>query len=94
MDKRLVSHDRGDGVQLTGKLYLPPGYEPERHGRLPLVLWAYPLDYGDAGTAGQVRGSTAAVHPAASALRRLVRAARLRRAGRRHDAGRSAIRRR
>jgi dipeptidyl aminopeptidase/acylaminoacyl peptidase len=58
LDKRLVSHDRGDGVQLSGMLYLPPGYDRERDGRLPLVIWAYPLDYGDAGTAGQVRGST------------------------------------
>ena len=28
MDKRLVSYDRGDGVQLTGMLHLPPGYDP------------------------------------------------------------------
>lgn len=58
LDKRLVTYDRGDGVQLTGMLYLPPGYDQERDGRLPLVVWAYPLDYGDAATAGQVRGST------------------------------------
>jgi dipeptidyl aminopeptidase/acylaminoacyl peptidase len=58
LDKRLVSYDRGDGVQLTGMLYLPPGYDQETDGRLPLVVWAYPLDYGDAATAGQVRGST------------------------------------
>jgi dipeptidyl aminopeptidase/acylaminoacyl peptidase len=58
MDKRLLSYDRGDGVQLTGILHLPPGYDPVRHGRLPLVIWAYPLDYGDAVTAGQVRGTT------------------------------------
>ncbi len=58
MEKRLLSYDRGDGVQLTGMLHLPPGYDPERDGRLPLVIWAYPLDYGDAATAGQVRGTT------------------------------------
>jgi dipeptidyl aminopeptidase/acylaminoacyl peptidase len=58
MDKRLLSYDRGDGVQLTGMLHLPPGYDPARDGRLPLVIWAYPLDFGDAGTAGQVRGTT------------------------------------
>ena len=56
--KRLVVTDRGDGVSLSGMLYLPPGYEPERDGRLPLVIWAYPLDFGDAGTAGQIRGSS------------------------------------
>ena len=58
MDKRLVSYDRGDGVQLTGMLHLPPGYDAGRDGPLPLVIWAYPLDYGDASTAGQVRGTT------------------------------------
>ncbi len=58
MDKRLLSYDRGDGVQLTGMLHLPPGYDPDTDGQLPLVIWAYPLDYGDGATAGQVRGST------------------------------------
>jgi dipeptidyl aminopeptidase/acylaminoacyl peptidase len=58
MDKRLVVHDRGDGVQLSGMLHLPPGYDPASGVRLPLVIWAYPLDYGDPATAGQVRGSS------------------------------------
>lgn len=58
MRKRLVSYDRGDGVQLSGMLHLPPGYDPARDGRLPLVIWAYPLDYGSAATAGQIRGSS------------------------------------
>ena len=58
MQKRLLVHDRGDGVQLSGMLHLPPGYDPATGGRLPLVIWAYPLDYGDASTAGQVRGSS------------------------------------
>jgi dipeptidyl aminopeptidase/acylaminoacyl peptidase len=58
MDKRLLVHDRGDGVQLSGMLHLPPGYDRDRDGRLPLVVWAYPLDYGGADTAGQVRGSS------------------------------------
>jgi dipeptidyl aminopeptidase/acylaminoacyl peptidase len=58
MSKRLIVHDRGDGVQLSGLLHLPPGYDPATDGRLPLLIWAYPLDYGDASTAGQVRGSS------------------------------------
>jgi dipeptidyl aminopeptidase/acylaminoacyl peptidase len=58
MEKRLIVHDRGDGVQLSGMLHLPPGYDPAAGGRLPLLIWAYPLDYGDASTAGQVRGSS------------------------------------
>jgi dipeptidyl aminopeptidase/acylaminoacyl peptidase len=56
--KRLIVHDRGDGVQLSGMLHLPPGYDPATDGRLPLLIWAYPLDYSDASTAGQVRGSS------------------------------------
>ncbi len=58
MEKRLIVHDRGDGVQLSGMLHLPPGYHQATDGRLPLLIWAYPLDYGDAATAGQVRGSS------------------------------------
>jgi dipeptidyl aminopeptidase/acylaminoacyl peptidase len=58
MEKRLIVHDRGDGVQLSGMLHLPPGYDPAAGVRLPLLIWAYPLDYGDAATAGQVRGSS------------------------------------
>lgn len=57
MTKALRHHTRPDGVPLSGVLHLPPGHDPERDGRLPLVLWAYPLDYGSGGTAGQVRGS-------------------------------------
>jgi dipeptidyl aminopeptidase/acylaminoacyl peptidase len=53
--KELVTYKRADGVELSATLYLPPGY---REGeRLPLVVWAYPLEYSDAGTAGQVSGS-------------------------------------
>ena len=58
MHKRLVVHERGDGVQLSGMLHLPPGYDPATGGRLPLLIWAYPLDYGDPAMAGQVRGSS------------------------------------
>jgi dipeptidyl aminopeptidase/acylaminoacyl peptidase len=56
--KELMVTDRGDGVQLSGMLHLPPGYDAERDGALPLVIWAYPHDYGTADTAGQVRGSS------------------------------------
>jgi dipeptidyl aminopeptidase/acylaminoacyl peptidase len=56
--KRLVSCDRGDGVVLSGMLHLPPGYDPARDGRLPLVVWAYPYDFGGTDTASQVRADT------------------------------------
>ncbi len=54
--KELIQYKRRDGVALSGTLYLPPDYRPGT--RLPLLLWAYPLEYSDPGTAGQVRGST------------------------------------
>ncbi len=53
--KELITYKREDGVELSGTLYLPPGYAPGT--RLPVVIWAYPLEYNDAGTAGQVQGS-------------------------------------
>ena len=55
VEKRLIKYTRKDGVPLSGTLYLPPGYQPGQ--RLPLFIWAYPLEYSDAATAGQVRGS-------------------------------------
>jgi dipeptidyl aminopeptidase/acylaminoacyl peptidase len=53
--KQLVSYTRADGVSLSATLYLPAGYQ--KGTRLPLVVWAYPLEYNDAATAGQVSGS-------------------------------------
>ena len=53
--KRLVKYKRNDGVDLSFKLYLPPGYEEGT--RVPSILYAYPLDYASAAQAGQVRGS-------------------------------------
>jgi dipeptidyl aminopeptidase/acylaminoacyl peptidase len=55
MRKELIKYKRADGVDLSGTLYLPPDYKQGQ--RLPLVIWAYPLEYSDAATAGQVRGS-------------------------------------
>ncbi|HEY4026503.1 MAG TPA: prolyl oligopeptidase family serine peptidase [Candidatus Dormibacteraeota bacterium] len=53
---RLIRYRRDDGVPLSGLLALPPGWCPGGPP-LPLLLWAYPLDYSDPATAGQVRGS-------------------------------------
>jgi dipeptidyl aminopeptidase/acylaminoacyl peptidase len=53
--KELVTYKRPDGVQLSFTLYLPPDYKPGE--RLPTIVWAYPLEFNDAGTAGQVVGS-------------------------------------
>ncbi|MGH9946766.1 MAG: prolyl oligopeptidase family serine peptidase [Pyrinomonadaceae bacterium] len=54
--KQLVQYKRADGVDLSFTLYTPPGYKEGT--RLPAVVWAYPLEFTNASTAGQVSGST------------------------------------
>jgi len=54
--KQLVKYKRADGVDLSFTLYLPPGYK--QGTPLPTVVWAYPLEFNDTSTAGQVSGST------------------------------------
>jgi dipeptidyl aminopeptidase/acylaminoacyl peptidase len=53
--KQRITYKRADGIELGGTLYLPPGYKDGT--RLPVVIWAYPMEYDSAATAGQVRGS-------------------------------------
>lgn len=55
--KELIRYKRADGVDLTAILYLPPGYEPARDGRLPVLIWAYPQEFKSASSAGQVTDS-------------------------------------
>jgi dipeptidyl aminopeptidase/acylaminoacyl peptidase len=52
IEKRLITYTRADGVPLSGTLYLPPGYRTGT--RLPVVLWAYPVEFVSADAAGQV----------------------------------------
>jgi dipeptidyl aminopeptidase/acylaminoacyl peptidase len=52
---KLVTYKRADGVPLSFTLYLPAGYKEGQ--RLPAVLWAYPREFVDKATAGQVSGS-------------------------------------
>ena len=52
----IVKYKRDDGVELSFTLMLPPGYEEGT--QVPTVMYAYPLEYGGSGTAGQVRGSS------------------------------------
>jgi dipeptidyl aminopeptidase/acylaminoacyl peptidase len=54
--KQLVTYKRADGVPCSFTLYLPPNYKEGT--RLPTVVWAYPLEFNDANTAGQITGST------------------------------------
>lgn len=55
--KEKISYKRKDGVDLTATLYLPRGYNKEKDGPLPVVIWAYPREFKSAADAGQVRGS-------------------------------------
>ncbi len=55
--KEKVKYKRADGVDLTGDLYLPKGYDKTKDGPLPLLMWAYPREYNNAADAAQIRGS-------------------------------------
>lgn len=52
--QQLVAYRRADGVELSGKLYLPAGYDKTRDGPLPLLMWAYPTEFTDAKVAAEV----------------------------------------
>ncbi len=52
---QFVTYQRKDGVKLSATLYLPPGYKPGT--RLPVVIWAYPREFGDPDSASQITGS-------------------------------------
>jgi dipeptidyl aminopeptidase/acylaminoacyl peptidase len=56
IENKIVRYERNDGVELSFQLLLPPGYEEGT--RVPTVVYAYPLEYSGAKTAGQVRGSS------------------------------------
>ena len=57
VSKQKVKYTRKDGIELTGDLYLPKGYNKEKDGALPVYLWAYPREFNNAADAAQVRGS-------------------------------------
>jgi dipeptidyl aminopeptidase/acylaminoacyl peptidase len=55
--KEKVSYKRADGIDLTGNLYLPKGFDPKKDKPLPVLIWAYPREFNSAADAAQVRGS-------------------------------------
>lgn len=55
--KQKVTYKRADGIDLTGDLYLPKGYNKEKDGPLPTLIWAYPREFNSASDAAQIRGS-------------------------------------
>ncbi|MDZ4772579.1 MAG: prolyl oligopeptidase family serine peptidase [Planctomycetota bacterium] len=55
IEQKLVTYKRADGVELSATLYTPKDRKVGE--RLPLFVWAYPSEFTDAATAGQVSGS-------------------------------------
>lgn len=53
--KEVIKYNRKDGVELSGTFYLPEGYDRKsKKQKLPLLIWAYPREFKDKNTAGQV----------------------------------------
>lgn len=55
--KELITYKRDDGVELSGTLYLPPNYDRKKKEKLPMIMWAYPREYKDKSSAGQITSS-------------------------------------
>ncbi len=55
VQKEVIKYKRADGLELSGTLYLPIGYEKGK--KYPMVMWAYPEEFKDKSTAGQVSSS-------------------------------------
>ena len=52
--KEVIKYKRTDGVDLSGTLYLPEGYDRiKKTEKLPLLIWAYPEEFKDKNSAGQ-----------------------------------------
>jgi dipeptidyl aminopeptidase/acylaminoacyl peptidase len=52
---QFITYQRKDGVKLSATLYLPPGYKQGQ--RQPVIIWAYPREFGDPDSASQITGS-------------------------------------
>ena len=51
--KEVIKYKRDDGLELSGTLYLPVGYDMEKKEKKPMLLWAYPREYKDKNSAAQ-----------------------------------------
>ncbi|WP_321280660.1 prolyl oligopeptidase family serine peptidase [Marinifilum fragile] len=56
--KEVIKYKREDGVELSGTLYLPVGYDMEKKEKVPMILWAYPTEYKDKASAGQTTANS------------------------------------
>lgn len=55
--KEIITYKRDDGLELSGTLYLPVGYDREKKEKMPMILWAYPREYKDKSSASQITGN-------------------------------------
>ncbi|WP_343488440.1 prolyl oligopeptidase family serine peptidase [Allomuricauda sp. d1] len=51
--KEVITYKRDDGLELSGTLYLPIGYDKAKKEKKPMILWAYPREYKDKNSASQ-----------------------------------------
>lgn len=56
--KEVIKYEREDGVELSATLYLPIGYDKEKKEKMPMVMWAYPREFKDNDSAGQVTSNS------------------------------------
>ena len=53
VQKELIKYKRDDGIELSGTLYLPVGYDISKKEKMPMILWAYPREFKDTNSASQ-----------------------------------------
>ena len=51
--KEVLNYKREDGLELSGTLYLPVGYDANKKEKMPMILWAYPKEFKDKASASQ-----------------------------------------
>ncbi|PKQ60757.1 S9 family peptidase [Labilibaculum filiforme] len=51
--KEVLNYKREDGLELSGTLYLPVGYDVTKKEKMPMILWAYPEEFKDKASASQ-----------------------------------------
>jgi dipeptidyl aminopeptidase/acylaminoacyl peptidase len=51
--KEVINYKRTDGLDLSATLYLPVGYDLDKKEKMPMLMWAYPREFKDKGSAGQ-----------------------------------------
>lgn len=53
VSKEVIKYKRADGLELSGTLYLPAGYDKKKKEKLPMFMWAYPAEFKDKNSASQ-----------------------------------------